>query len=76
LRHLDLKRWRIARGKLFPNRFYLGVNYSYDFPTGKFLIEYKGEFFRTSDSIEKTLLFPYYSGRMPIICPGSREPGY
>ena len=74
LRHWDLKRWRIAEEVI--SKSFTGVNYIYDFPTGKFLIEYK-ENFRTSDFDEKHYYFPITPGRIannPALAP--ENPGY
>ena len=74
LRHWDLKRWRIAEEKI--SKSWTGVNYIYDFPTGKFLIEYK-ENFRTSDFDEKHYYFPITPARIannPALAP--ENPGY
>lgn len=74
LRHWDLKRWRIAEEVI--SKSWTGVNYIYDYPTGKFKVEYK-ENFRTSDFDEKHYYFPITPGRIannPALAPDN--PGY
>jgi len=74
LRHWDLKRWRIAEETISKN--FTGVNYIYDYATGKFLIEYK-ENFRKCSFDEKHYYFPITPGRIannPALAP--ENPGY